>query len=410
MPSPRPVVLVDATLLRTVTGFYGMGRFAYDLLHGLAQTRADWQGRLSIATVTRLRLPARFTTSEDLAAAADEAIAERGTVDYHETLARRRLLLGAAAHRAGASLVHMTQEAGAPIVLRLPRIATCHDIIPLVYPREYIGGDPDDGLALAWRTAYARRFAKDLRRYRRAARVVAISERSRDDLVTILGVARARVDVVPNGVDLTRFEGATSADDAARRAALGVGRRPYAVYVGACDWRKNLPGVFAAVNRARREVDLELVWAGRVERHEAERIEREAREAGIRPHLRRLGFVSDADLPALYRGAVAHVFLSRLEGFGLTVVEAMASGCSVVVGRGSATDEIAGDAGIIVDPEDVESAGAALARLAREPDERARLVALGRARARHFDRARMALGYVESYLRALGERARSSPE
>lgn len=401
MPRPRPLVLVDATLLRTVTGFYGMGRFAYDLLLGLAETRREWDERLSIATVTRLRLPSRFELSQDLAVAADEAIAERGRVDYYEAANRRRLLLGAAAHRVGASLVHMTQEAGSPLVLRVPRLATCHDLIPLVYPREYLAGGADDGLALGWRTEHAKRFAKDARRYRRAARIVAISERTKRDLVEILHVDPSSIDVVHNGVDLSRFEGATAEDDAARRKAIGVGRVPYAVYVGACDWRKNLPGLFAATNRARREVEVELVWAGRIEPSENERVEREAREAGVRPSLRQLGFVADADLPALYRGAVAHVFLSRLEGFGLTVVEAMASGCPVIVARGSATDEIAGDAGIVVDPDDIEGAGAALARLCRDPDERARRIALGRVRARQFDRANMARGYVESYLRAL---------
>jgi glycosyltransferase involved in cell wall biosynthesis len=401
MTSPRPVVLVDATLLRTVTGFYGMGRFAYDLLHGLEQTRAEWEGRLRVATVTRLSLPARFEVRDDLAAAADEAIAERGSVDYVHALYLRRLLLGAAARRAGAGAVHMTQEAGSPVVLRVPRIATCHDVIPLVYPRKYLGGDPDARVPLTWRTEHAKRLGKDLRRYRRAARVVAISDRSKRDLVDLLRVDPAKIDVVHNGVDLSRFVDPAPGDDEARRARLGVGRRPYVVYVGACDWRKNLPGLFMAVNRARRDVDLDLVWAGRLERHEAERVEREAREAGVRPNLRRLGFVSDADLPALYRGAVAHVFLSRLEGFGLTVVEAMASGCPVVVGRGSATDEIAGDAGLIVDPEDVEGAAAAIVKLHGDEGERARLVALGRARARHFDRARMARGYVESYLRTL---------
>ena len=276
MTSPRPVVLVDATLLRTVTGFYGMGRFAYDLLHGLEQTRGEWEGRLRIATVTRLALPARFDTREDLAAAADEAIAERGSVDYHHALHLRRLFLGAAARRAGAGLVHMTQEAGSPIVLRVPRLATCHDIIPLVYPRHYLGGDPDALLPIAWHRERAKRIGKDLRRYRRAARVVAISDRSKRDLVELLDVDPARIDVVHNGVDLSRFVDPAPGDDEARRARIGVGRRPYVVYVGACDWRKNLPGLFAAVHRARRDVDLDLVWAGRLERHAGRALRRTA--------------------------------------------------------------------------------------------------------------------------------------
>jgi len=120
--------------------------------------------------------------------------------------------------------------------------------------------------------------------------------------------------------------------------------------------------------------------------------------------VRFLGFVADADLAALYRAAVALLFLSRLEGFGLPVAEAMAAGCPAIVSRASGSDEVAGDSGIVVDADDTPAAAKAISRLARSPEHRAELGRRGRARVPTFDRREMARGYVKSYLAALGSK------
>ena len=94
--------------------------------------------------------------------------------------------------------------------------------------------------------------------------------------------------------------------------------------------------MMAALARARRDIDIELVWAGKLGRKVALRARTAARASGVESHVRFLGFVDETVLPTLYRAAVAHLFLSRLEGFGLTVVEAVACGCPVIVARASA--------------------------------------------------------------------------
>jgi glycosyltransferase involved in cell wall biosynthesis len=102
------------------------------------------------------------------------------------------------------------------------------------------------------------------------------------------------------------------------------------------------------------------------------------------------GYVEDADLPALYTGALAFVFPSLYEGFGLPLVEAMACGTPVVASRTSACGEVAGDAALLVDPLSEEEIAGALAQVARDADLRAALAARGRERARAFSWERAA--------------------
>jgi glycosyltransferase involved in cell wall biosynthesis len=136
-------------------------------------------------------------------------------------------------------------------------------------------------------------------------------------------------------------------------------------------------------------------------------VEAAARDAGVFGSLKRVGFVPDSDLALLYRSAVAHVLVSRLEGFGLTIVEAMASGCPVVTTVAGSLAEVAGDAALTVDPEDHAAIGAALARLVKEAGLRDDLIVRGRERAPRFSRRRFAQATAEIYRRFLGRPDRS---
>src|SRR5690606_20073634 len=98
-----------------------------------------------------------------------------------------------------------------------------------------------------------------------------------------------------------------------------------------------------------------VAWAGALDRQERQRISGAAEEAGVADAVQLLGYVPDAELAALYRGATAQVFVSRAEGFGYPVVEAMACGCPVITSNRSSMIEIAEDAALTVDPEDRKS-------------------------------------------------------
>ncbi|HEY7604511.1 MAG TPA: glycosyltransferase family 1 protein [Gaiellaceae bacterium] len=188
---------------------------------------------------------------------------------------------------------------------------------------------------------------------RRARRVIAVSERTKRDLVDLYGIPPDRIAVTPHGVD----------------PAFGPGQVAgggFLLYVGAVQARKDP----LAAARAAQAVGLPLVVAGPEREPE---LARELRVLGA--DLR--GYVAKDELAGLYRGAAALVLPSRYEGFGLPVLEAMASGLPVVAADEPALREVAGDAAVYADGDLADAVRAALA-------DRDRLVAAGLERAKSF--------------------------
>ena len=212
----------------------------------------------------------------------------------------------------------------------------------------------------------------------RARRLVTVSEFSRAELAELLGADPARIAVVPGGVD-ERFSPA--ADPEPARRALGLAR-PYVLTVASHTARKNLSALAPAA-RALAADGVDVVVAGG---HRPQF----AAEAGL-DGLRLLGHVDDALLPGLYAGARAFALPSLYEGFGLPVLEAMASGTPVVTTTAGALRDTAGGAARLVDaPEELPDALAAL--LADDAEqERLREAGLARARGLTWDRAARAI-------------------
>lgn len=367
----------------------GIGRYVYDLLRALESVRDEWSERLDIAAVTELGWFGTGVLSRDLAGAAEDLRARRGS-ERDSIVKKRRMSLGAVAR--SADLLHLAEPIGMPLVKLSRWGVTCYDLIPLRMPQEYLGGS---------RVRVLRRKLEDYVLYHRADVIVAISERTRTDVVSMLSLPPDRVLHVPTGIDLPHWRAAPTSSDPEARRRGGAGARPYVLFVGEGDQRKGVATMMAAVALVRRELDIELVWVGQLPPEHLARFQKQARAAGLEGSVRFPGFVADEDLGALYRGAIAHVFLSVLEGFGLPVAEAMAAGCPVVVVRGSGCDEIAGDAGCVVPPGDAAAAARAILALARDPEDRACRVRKGSARIEVYDRKAMARGYVEAWERAL---------
>jgi glycosyltransferase involved in cell wall biosynthesis len=191
------------------------------------------------------------------------------------------------------------------------------------------------------------------RAVRRAERVFTVSERTKADIVELYGVPANRIVVTPNGVDPA--------------FSPGSGARDYVLSVGAIQRRKNQLAALEAATA----VGLPLVVVG-PEKDAALAAELRSRGAKLE------GYVHTARLVELYRGAACLVQSSRYEGFGLPVVEAMASGTPVVAVPDPALCEVAGDAAVFV--EEAELAGGIRTALA----ERERIVAAGIERARAF--------------------------
>ena len=222
-------------------------------------------------------------------------------------------------------------------------VVTVHDIAPVAMP---------DPRWLAWR--------KNLRwrlRFKRSTQVATLmladSAFTAAEIQRVLGGDADRIRVVPLAAD--DFDISSRADDAAVLERLGV-RAPYVLTVGAAEKRKNHP----LLEHAMRDVvashpQAMLVLAG-PRRHG------KASTDGA-PWMHTLGFVSDTDLAALYRGAAAFVMPSTYEGFGLPVLEAMRMGTPVICANASSLPEVAGDAALWVTPDDPAELARAISRV-----------------------------------------------
>lgn len=216
-----------------------------------------------------------------------------------------------------------------------------------------------------------------------AARVLTGSESTKQDLVRLYRVSPHKIVVTPYGVDESLF--ARQASSTGRTLEQRNLLPGYFLFVGVAQPRKNLPTLLRAY--ARLDPDLRsshpLVLAGK-EGWMTEPIERALAEGGIAQQVRRLGYVPDGDLPVLYRNALAFVFPSLYEGFGLPILEAMACGAPVITSNVSSMPEVAGDATLLVDPHSVNELAAAMRHLAEDVELRRNLSARGREQARLF--------------------------
>jgi glycosyltransferase involved in cell wall biosynthesis len=384
--------LLDLSVLSTAARTRGIGRYVGDLARGISRvqhTTAD----LRVLGIERLSWLGTAAVTEDLVGAVERLTGRENPIVTHASWAYRvRLGLSSAARALSPDLVHTGHPNATPLRrLGCPRVTTCHDLIPLRYPDRY----------LSWRDGYrAGRERLDHRRFASADHVIAVSETTANDLVTLLGIAPRNISVVYNGVDLLRWSSEPGAADAVVRDRFGLSDSSYVLCVGAADWRKNQDRMLAALAFARRRMpdsDLRLVWAARLDFAIQLELRRRALEHGVSGALELVGYVSDEELAALYRGAVALLFASRAEGFGYPVVEAMSAGCPVITSDRSSLAEIAGDAAILVDPEDAPAIADAIVTLASDDGERKRLSRAGTARARRFGLERMAEGTLEVY-------------
>ncbi len=199
---------------------------------------------------------------------------------------------------------------------------------------------------------YARRFAAWYRwliprLIRRVAHVITVSEFTRGQLVQHYQADPDKISVAPNGVE--GFAPAAPEAVAAARARQEL-PGPYLLYVGSLKPNKNLDRVLAAWERAglaARGYELAVVGA-------AGTVFGDHRLARLPRGVRLLGYVDDADLPALYTGALAFVFPSLYEGFGMPAAEAMACGTPVLASSTTSLPEVCGEAAVLVDPTSVE--------------------------------------------------------
>ncbi|HEV7484256.1 MAG TPA: glycosyltransferase family 1 protein [Thermoanaerobaculia bacterium] len=271
---------------------------------------------------------------------------EHVIVDAPHYSIRELLILGRAIDRAKLDLFHAPHYV-VPF-MSVPFVVTIHDLIHLRNPNPI-----------------ARLYARPMigRAVRRSRRVLTVSEAVKREIVSTFGCAEDHVIVTPNGVGAPFSESGRAAE----------GR--YLLYVGNDKPHKNvdvLVDAFSTIDGASL-----VLTGGAFERFKS------------RERVIVTGFVDDAELAALYRGAIALVMPSREEGFGLPALEAMASGCAVITSNAAALVEITGDAALHVEP-DAASLAEAMTRIASDESLRTALASRGIARAKEFTWTRCA--------------------
>ena len=252
-------------------------------------------------------------------------------------------------------------------------VATVHDLGWQVHPELY---------PAKLRVMYRALFPWVLRR---ADRIIAVSRYTADDLIRRAGVEASRIEVVHHGLD-PAFAGM----DEALSPAGSDG--PYFLAVGGISPRKNTRRLVEAFARWRAKGGARAGYQLRITGISLDASAAAELPAGVSL----VGYVDKAELRRLYAGAAAFLYPSIYEGFGLPIIEAMACGAPVLTSSTASAPEVAGGAGVLVDPFSLESIEAGLDRVT-EPDEARRLRYLGRERARQFRWSAAAARTIELY-------------
>ena len=254
---------------------------------------------------------------------------------------------GVLPYRVGQDVLWSPANTGPLMIAR--QVVTIHDVVPLDHP-EWL--NPRFAALHRWLIP---------RIARRAAHIITISEFTRRRILEHTGVIPEKVSVVYNGVD-PRFRPQSEEEMDRVISALGLPGKRYVLTLGSIEPRKNLPRLLEAWARAFPHLpdDTWLVVSGAPGRS---LVYEQVRISHVPERVCFIGHAPDEYLPALYSGARAFVYLSLYEGFGLPPLEAMACGAPVITGNATSLPEVVGQAGIMVDPQDVEEIALSLERV-----------------------------------------------
>ena len=383
-PSQNQRIAIDARwVFRELSG---IGRYTIELLRQLGETGGAFRYLVLVRDAERRAFIAR---AAGLEGRADFEFAE---LPYGPFSARGQFAAARLLREQGAAVYHSTNFM-VPLPAfprRRPHAVKCicnvHDLIPLAHP---------EFTPKALKTRFFPVYRALMHEIaRRTDAVVTGSESAKRDILRLLGVPEARIVVAPDGV------GARYVPGGGKPSAQGGPKT--VLYVGRSDPYKNLTGLVEVFARLVRGggVDARLRIVGSPDARYPE-AGAAARRLGVADRVEWSGYVDDAGLVKAYQEADALALLSKYEGFGLPVLEAMACGTPVVCSNAASLPEVAGAAARIVAPDDLAGAAAALKEILTDPAEAARLRAAGRAQAEKFSWRAAA----EAVLRAYGEPA-----
>ena len=301
------------------------------------------------------------------------------------------------AEREGVDLIHFFYNWSFPHRKKVPCLLTVHDVIPFTF-RE----------AMGW---FQNRFV-----YRKAIRkachlndmIATVSEFSKQDIARKVGVSLEKIRVIQNGLREPAEHDEKVWLELVERFGLENG---YVLNVGGIHERKNIPRLIGSFSKLVKETDYKgrLVITGSVsgapyQEKMKKRCDAAVAQAGMENRIVFTGFVSDQELDILLRNANVFVYPSLYEGFGIPILEAMKVGTPVVTSKVTAMGEVAGDAGLLVDPTDVGEMAREMGRLLNDDDLRKELIVRGYERCSGYSWAKNWEQYLALYEELAGKR------
>jgi len=239
----------------------------------------------------------------------------------------------------------------APLFSRCRYVVMCHDLIPLRFPRQ-----------TSPLTQYFRFIVPLI--LKQAEHIICNSEATAKDIVDFYGVKANKITPILLGYDVTNFY--------PREANNSLGKKPYFLYLGRQDIYKNLTGLIAAF-AAMPNSDYDLAIAGSTDPRFTPKLKQLAQELNVAERLIWLDYLDYLELPKVISGAIALVFPTLWEGFGLPALEAMACGTPVITSNLASLPEITGDAAILINPYNKTALTSAMMELAQDLDMRSQL-------------------------------------
>jgi glycosyltransferase involved in cell wall biosynthesis len=252
----------------------------------------------------------------------------------------------------------------APLWSQCCSVVMVHDFIPLRFPNRFSPLIP-----------YHRYYVPQV--LKQAKHIICNSQSTADDIIKFCRISSSKISPILLGYDSQHFQASSKPDQRSQNP-------PYFLYIGRHDPYKNISRVIFAFADLQFQCDYQLWLSGPTDKRYTPALKKQVQELGISDRVKFLDYVPYDDLPKIISGAIALVFPSLWEGFGLPVLEAMACGTPVITSNLSSLPEVTGDAAILIDPYRVAEITDAMQAIANDSGLRSQLSQLGLQRATQF--------------------------
>lgn len=392
----KPIIAIDLRCLDGPSKYRGIGKYLQDLLSLLIpKLTKDYTVRLYIQD------PNNLEGIDKKALSSCEVMEVKKSLLSHlpDKLFRRAKMFLPSSQKTTRKLP-MIEEAGLFLQTYIENgvsknkntktLSIAYDLIPLLFADQYfnrsdLGYDPKSWLVRLSRTLDKFFYVRGLRGYNNSTKVISISENTKETLVESLGVKEESIEVSYPGVP----DASTSAGE-----KFDPPKTPYIVYVGGIDYRRDLIGLVEAFEILRSKADFKLVLAGRDfdDLHD-KKLTKKLAESKFRDDIIIHGYISEQAKHTLMRQAVALVYPTLYEGFGIPIVEAFRDSCPLITYRNSSVVEAAGDAAIYA--ESPEQIAEAVIKLQNNKEFRAEMIKAGLEQSKKFTWQKAAQDYHE---------------